>query len=285
MGAALRMGIVSLMLHKRGTARGPSPHIRMQCCWGQRLRGLGQKEKWRQSCVSAMREGAHCRDRNNRVPAMPSLKVMLNFQYCTKEQCSPKFRWCLNKQQIVGEIPMQTRQLQHVLSCPSALLRVGSDFGGKREAADADSIETASRYTGNPDALLQVARAGHWLMFSLPFSTLHCLYSKFWEGYRKKNRIRLHTTKLWPFTMVHPVFQFQAGSSPCSVSRMAYVQNMILMATVPGQSRTKAGAYHMYACMVTYIDPIFFELAMQQNDGPQLPDLPFVDCSPSTRAE
>jgi len=27
------------------------------------------------------------------------------------------------------------------------------------------------------------------------------------------------------------------------------------------------GSYHMYACMVTYIDPFLFEQAKQQNDG------------------
>lgn len=36
------------------------------------------------------------------------------------------------------------------------------------------------------------------------------------------------------------------------------------------------GAYHMYACMVTFVDPFLFELALQQNEGPPPPDLPVL---------
>eukprot|EP00200_Dunaliella_tertiolecta_P007532 CAMPEP_0202375180 /NCGR_PEP_ID=MMETSP1127-20130417/5880_1 /ASSEMBLY_ACC=CAM_ASM_000462 /TAXON_ID=3047 /ORGANISM="Dunaliella tertiolecta, Strain CCMP1320" /LENGTH=473 /DNA_ID=CAMNT_0048972569 /DNA_START=225 /DNA_END=1649 /DNA_ORIENTATION=- len=111
-----------------------------------------------------------------------------------------------------------------------------SDFGGKREAADADSIETASREFAEETL-------GVFGGVSVDPAAVKRSADEMAARLRSGDR------------------------SLCSVHQL------------------RKGAYHMYACMVTYIDPIFFELAMQQNDGPQLPDLPFVDCSPSTRAE
>ncbi|KAF5832795.1 hypothetical protein DUNSADRAFT_11205 [Dunaliella salina] len=102
-----------------------------------------------------------------------------------------------------------------------------SDFGGKREAADADSIETASR--------------------------------EFAE----------ETLGVFGGVSV----------DPAAVKRSADEMAARLRSgdrSLRSVHQLRKGAYHMYACMVTYIDPVFFELALQQNDGPQLPDLPSV---------
>lgn len=70
------------------------------------------------------------------------------FHHCTEWQHVSKFHAICLHESVAWKIPVQERQLRHTHSCASALLHAGSDFGGKREAADADSIETASRYTG-----------------------------------------------------------------------------------------------------------------------------------------